>query len=625
MKRSYLITIILAMCAMAGCSKEEDFVSLNVNTTPYQSGSKTYIDSENYSCWNNGDQVRINNVTRSIVINDDRTNCKLNDIPYNANGYVAFYPASMATDATTLNSSIISNLILPSVQTYATDPMGNQQVPTIMAAYLSSGTGHIRFKNACVALKVNVTNNYSLPLSIGAVTVSDNQAPLSGSFNITGLTDEAPRLIYNSIASDNDSRSVTLAVNNQLQLSVGASATLFVVIPPTQDYSGNKFTIKVAASPVSDEPNTIVYEFSHQQSNEASGCFERNTMVPININLADPAHTMVLNGKGTQVLPYLISTIQDLQSMQQLVAKDYQPMGSAVAFSNAWYSLQNDINASGAALSPIGTAHSNFTGHFNGNNHTISNLTVTSGLFGYVSHNAVIFDLTVNGAAIDANGQSSAGVICAHAVRSTINHCRILGNVTFTNLPTSASYIGGIVGDMVAETTSNGMIQNCHCGASITLANAYESTRLGGIAGHLLNSILRNCYTRLNTTSNSTYVLSASNAIIGGIVGRTDASSQVSNCYLGIYDQINGTDQHMADICGDNSTSTLINHCYYPHKLVATGPSDGNLIQGNAKMNLNYIVNGPHLGMLLNNYSDQNQLMTWTTPTSSTQSPELQF
>lgn len=625
MKRISLITIILAMCAMAGCNKEEAFVSLTVNTTPYQSGSKTYIDNEDYSCWSNGDQVRINDVTRTIVINDERTSCRLNEIPYNDNGYVAFCPASMATEATTLNSSCITNLIVPSVQTYATDPQGNQQVPTIMAAYLNSGTGNIVFKNACVALKVRVTNNYSLPLSIGSVTVSDDLAPLSGSFNITGMADGAPSLIYNSIASNDDNRSMTLAVNNQLQLSAGASATLFVVIPPTQAYIGNKFTIEVAASPVTNEPNTIVYEFSHQQSSEASGCFGRNTMVPININLADPAHTMVLNGKGTQALPYQISSIQDLQSMQQLVAKDYQPLGSAKAFSNAWYSLQNDIDASGAVLSPIGTAHSNFTGHFNGNNHTISNLSATSGLFGYVSHDAVVSNLTVNEAAIDANGQSAAGVICAHAVRSTIDHCRILGQVTFTNLPTSASYIGGIVGSMVAETTSQGIIQNCHCGASIAIANAHESTRLGGIAGHLLNSLLRNCYTRLNTTTSDNNVLSATGAFIGGIVGRTDASSQVSNCYLGIYDQINGSAQQIADICGDNSTGTIISHCYYPHKLVATGQSDGNLIQGNCKMTNTYSINGTMLGVLLNNYATHAQLMQWTNPTSNTVSPELQF
>lgn len=92
-----------------------------------------------------------------------------------------------------------------------------------------------------------------------------------------------------------------------------------------------------------------------------------------------------------------------------------------------------------------------FSGVFNGNGHTISNLTVKSseyaGFFGNIS-NAKIMDVNLDGC--NVSGGSAAGVVAGNAVNSSIINCTVENSIAVG----SNSRAGGIVGEIyVVELT----------------------------------------------------------------------------------------------------------------------------------------------------------------------------
>ena len=101
-----------------------------------------------------------------------------------------------------------------------------------------------------------------------------------------------------------------------------------------------------------------------------------------------------------------------------------------------------NIDLSGIAnWTPIGKGNSSsFTGTFGGDNHIISNLTITGesnnvGLFGYVS-GGMIKNITLTDANISNN--TSVGGIVGNSNSGTIENCAVSGNI---------EKVGGFVGD----------------------------------------------------------------------------------------------------------------------------------------------------------------------------------
>lgn len=631
--RRYGLVALVGVLVWSACTKDEEIV-LRVNTQKYQGTDKTYVDEDLYTCWSDRDEVLINGASKTIVIEtvNNQTRCYITDVR-SSSSYWSVYPASMATTSTAYSSGTVTGLTLPATQPYSA-PDGKQRVPTVMAAYLNGTTGTMDYYNACIALQITLTNDYSRPLNLSQLVVKDNLAPLNGSFSITGVNTQAPALAYaggTTIADANKSITMSFA-STALSLAPGSSTTVYVILPPTNSYEGNKFTIEVTAMD-GDAVGETVYEFSQTQSAGVSGSFERNQLAPIEIRLNDP-HTMVLEGKGTQENPYKISSGDDLKSMQNLVAKGYSPIGGGMPFASAYYQLDADV-ANVTLTGPIGTEKNNFTGHFdgknhtNGQNHTLSNLRLAQGLFGHISQGATVCNLTVDGAEVSLSDATVAGVVCANAVGSIIDHCQVTGTVSFNNLPTSVAYVGGIVGNATAFTESHTTVRNCHMGATMTVTGSASHHFVGGIVGHLHNSSLLNSYTMTNSTSTSTTaIVNAPNAYVGGMVGRMDGDSYVVNCYFGLYDQINGTAGKTADICGEITDGAKISQCYYPNKIYATGnPGVDNLLGTFQFENNTYQANNTLVGTLLNNTvtslgGTNSGLLFWTQG-STTDAPTL--
>ena len=217
-----------------------------------------------------------------------------------------------------------------------------------------------------------------------------------------------------------------------------------------------------------------------------------------------------MTGSGTESDPYQIGTAEQLKLFRDIV----NGAGGQTQNRGAYAVLTANIDLNNEPWTPIGPSESgSYTGTFDGQGHTVRNLSITgdftlAGLFGVVSHNGTIKNLTVAGNVSSSSSQCKAGGIVGYASNAVIkncsNHCSVTGRTT--------SIIGGIAG-----FNSSGAIIDCYNVGTISGINYAEA--IGGIVGSNSGTI-SNCY-NVGTVSNDTSV--------GEIAGHN--SDTVENCY----------------------------------------------------------------------------------------------
>lgn len=164
-----------------------------------------------------------------------------------------------------------------------------------------------------------------------------------------------------------------------------------------------------------------------------------------------------------------------------------------------------------------------FAGTFDGNGHTISGLSGSNGLFGFVN-GATIRNLKVEGT-ISSTSANVGGIVGKTQTGTKIENCAFTGSVLSTSTGKTAG-VGGIVGKV---NTGSLTITNCYNTANVT-----SSKNAGGILGYsgAAGTKIEICF---NTgTISGTYAS-------GGIVGSmTSSKSSISNCYWTQPDDGNG-------------------------------------------------------------------------------------
>ena len=179
--------------------------------------------------------------------------------------------------------------------------------------------------------------------------------------------------------------------------------------------------------------------------------------------------------------------------------------------------LSADIDFTGKVLATANTTfYSPFTGTFNGNGHTIYNLSVKNedasglGLIGYGS-NCTVKDLTLVNPTITKDETGDIGIIGYMNNSSIVINCHVVGGRI-----TTSGYTGGIVGSMRYPA----MVIACSSSAELT------GEYTGGIVGYNsdLGSVFA-CYATGSVTSVSTEQPQFTNAI----AGRTNGI--ISACY----------------------------------------------------------------------------------------------
>jgi len=202
---------------------------------------------------------------------------------------------------------------------------------------------------------------------------------------------------------------------------------------------------------------------------------------------------------------------------------------------NTIYSLTQDLNFKGVNWGTPGKTA--FTGLFNGNGHTISNVTITRG----------------------TSGENGTASLFYKVEGGTIK------NVRFDNVSiTGGSQQTGIVG-----TCYGGYFYNI----ALTNVTVNGTTRVGGLVGHIFESPLPTRISYVSLTDST--ISSASSHRVGGIVGFIqttgspieDVNVYISDCY--VIADISGA-QQVGGIVGafDNAKPTIsyyleIDRCYF--------------------------------------------------------------
>ena len=200
-----------------------------------------------------------------------------------------------------------------------------------------------------------------------------------------------------------------------------------------------------------------------------------------------------MTGSGTESDPYQISTAAQLKRFRDIVN------GSNGQTQNrgAYAVLTADIDLNNEPWTPIGPDRdSAYTGTFDGQGHTVKNLSVTvnvqpgrAGLFGCVK-DGTIRKLTVAGSVSCTANQGWCGGIAGYAMDETIENCASLCTVSCTGID---ARVGGIVG-LVDYNSRTLIIRDCYNIGKITGRSDNGSGDAGGICGFYMNGKISNCY-----------------------------------------------------------------------------------------------------------------------------------
>ncbi len=284
---------------------------------------------------------------------------------------------------------------------------------------------------------------------------------------------------------------------------------------------------------------------------------------------------------------FVLTTNSELAGLAKLVNEGNN-------FKNKTVTLGADIDLGDREWTPIGNESNYFSGTFDGDGYTVSNLKVTGsnnkvGLFGYVKDaggtRPSIKDLTVTN--VDVSGYNYTGAIVGHSYLADISNCHVNGTV---KLYGARSYVGGIVGYLGYGAATNCSVLATGTG---TLGNdAAIGGYVGGIAGQVAegtSNVISGC-----TVEN----LLLKGDCIGGISGIAHYDSAIKNNTLRnitVTVASNGSTGYNGLVTGDNRgksgqlsyviNNTLVNTSGTDADgsalpIAGMGPSGGNTVVG---------------------------------------------
>lgn len=241
---------------------------------------------------------------------------------------------------------------------------------------------------------------------------------------------------------------------------------------------------------------------------------------------------------------YHILTVKGLQYFAQLVngEKSLARAAEGMNFANNTVVLENDIDLSGIEWTPIGNKKANcFKGIFDGNNKTISNMTVNvedgaAGLFGWVENMKAIKNVKLENVKVSSNRYAGALIGWLQENGSSrgnplVENCSVDGaeiSVTpdnFTGNYDNGDKAGGLIGYVASDVD----IKNCKVNNAII--TGYRD--LGGLCGMANTNREKNRIVNISgcSVTNTTIAYDSTNGYqtempttFGEIYGRGDAN-----------------------------------------------------------------------------------------------------
>lgn len=279
-------------------------------------------------------------------------------------------------------------------------------------------------------------------------------------------------------------------------------------------------------------------------------------------------------GSGTSSSPYQISNAAQLAYMAYLV-------NSNTTYRNKYYQLTADIDLSAHYWYPIGKENYSFNGTFDGQYHTISNMTIDNtvtgmgvkylGLFGYIGKynlTVTIKNLFMNNAMITDSSATYTSFLVGHnGDKLYLNNISIdnseLVYASSTTVSTTGTYFGGLVGysnNLLSIDNANiyktnirsnkemtgGCIGYCNNTGSLTITNVNSIidelmtsntvAKLGGLIGEV--EIKTGSYITIQYISVYIKDSAGSGSYYGGLIGYVVQYSSYYTTYLKILDSI---------------------------------------------------------------------------------------
>lgn len=271
-----------------------------------------------------------------------------------------------------------------------------------------------------------------------------------------------------------------------------------------------------------------------------------------------------MTGSGTVADPYMIWDVNDLQDV-----------GNGAPYGlGDYYELGQDIDASATAtwnwnavrgvfegFRPICVAAPYFTGSFDGNNHSISDLYINrdvsyTSMIGYVSNchisNVRLVNITVDSPA----GLRTAALVSRARDASIISNCHSSGLIN--------SGGGGSDGGLIGSMQDTSLVEDCSSACIVMAAD----NDIGGLIGTVDGGTIRRCFATGNVT--------AGNYSAGGLIGAVDYGSGaiIEDCYA--TGDIGGT-YEVGGLIGELNSGT-VRRCYATGHVSGSSSYVGGLI-----------------------------------------------
>lgn len=280
-------------------------------------------------------------------------------------------------------------------------------------------------------------------------------------------------------------------------------------------------------------------------------------------------------GNGdSESTPYLIKSVSDLKLLSERVNNGTEPSGK-------YYRLDSDIDLSSETdWEEIGFLSSPFTGHFDGNNKTItvnhSGTIIVAGVFLSVKSSGIaIKNLTVKGTVTSLSttvsgsltGASASGIVY-ELESGTLENCSFEGTVEARS---SASNSIGSAAGIVGIVNSGVVVENCSFNGTVRATGGYSAlgATAGGIA-YMQYGTVSTC----TTSSSSTVHASGGPSYAGGITGfAMTGRVNITNCRSDA--TISGA-TYKGGILGSGTSSTVLSGNSYTGASQEVGNSGAN-------------------------------------------------
>lgn len=302
----------------------------------------------------------------------------------------------------------------------------------------------------------------------------------------------------------------------------------------------------------------------------------------------------------SEALPIEINSVEGLVNVKNNLSAHYKltadldlastkKTGIRLQEATAWDPIGTFVPAEGSETGEDPDPAYAFTGTFDGNNHTISNLTVRGdtavGLFGCVGEGGTIKNLTVKD--VNVTGSCMAAAVAGYAYKAAVENVTLTATENGENTITAnamgadetamaPNMVAGIVGAGMDSTLTNCTVEN----TTLTANGLDAATALGDnvhdiglVGGGLEGCTLSGC-----SASDSTVTVTGPYAFgIGGLSGCAMSSDKVESCSVtGVEIKAEGDNAYLVGgLVGytglTDGDTTALNNCDVSNTTITVG------------------------------------------------------